>query len=371
MKKNLILSLFSIIPGLFFGCGSDDTAPDDKTDDGFFSEYESRSFEMGFSTWAYAPTTASVNDTYAFIGANADVYSEHLDLSVPWSAWMNDTALPSAFTNEIASRKSKRINGAKLAVSVSLLNSSRNELATDYDGTTPEYTALNNQAIEDAYLKHLEYIVNELNPDYLIMAIETNELLIHTPEKWDEYKLLMANIRTRIKAEFPSLPISESMTLHNFYEPIVDDPTTFINEIASYANSLDFAAISFYPFFKGLKTKEEFQDAFDLLHEKITKPIAFAETSHLSEDLTVESFDLFIAGNETEQKDYLETLLTNAQEENYLYVIWWAHRDYDELWETFPDEVKDLGKLWISTGILNEDGAEKEALDSWEAAFAK
>jgi hypothetical protein len=274
-------------------------------------------------------------------------------------------------TQKIISRKNRKIANAKLAVSVSFLNLSRDELATDYDGSTPTYTSLNDQAIEDAYFKHLEYITNELNPDYLIMAIETNELLIHTPEKWEEYKLLMANIRLRIKAEFPSLPISESMTLHNLYEPTVDNPSEYIDEITSYANSLDFAAISFYPFFRGLNSKSDFQDAFDFLHEKITKPIAFAETSHLSEDLTVDSFDLFISGNETEQKDYLETLLTNAQEQNYLYVIWWAHRDYNELWETFPEEAKDLGKLWISTGIVNEDGAEKEAVDSWRLAASK
>ena len=368
MKKTLILSFLAIATSTLLNCSSDNTP---EVESSFFSQYDNRNFEMGFSTWPYAPTVASVNNTYDFIEANTDVYSEHLDLSVPWDAWMNNTELPTAFTDEIISRKNRKIANAKLAVSVSFLNLSRDDIATEYDGSTPTYTALNDQAIEDAYFKHLVYITNELNPDYLIVAIEGNELLVHDPDKWEQYKLLMSNIRTRIKEEFPSMPISESMTLHNLYNPTVDSPNIYINEVVSYANSHDFVAISFYPFFKGLSTEEDFQNAFDFLHEKITKPIAFAETSHLSEDLTVDSFDLFIPGNEAEQKDYLETLLTNAQEENYLYVIWWAYRDYDELWETFPDEVKDLGKLWISTGILNEDGAEKEALESWEIAFKK
>jgi hypothetical protein len=67
----------------------------------------------------------------------------------------------------------------------------------------------------------------------------------------------------------------------------------------------------------------------------------------------------------------LESLLKNAQEHNYKYVIWWAHRDYNELWETFPKEVQDLGKLWISTGIINEDGTKKEAYSTWEMVFNK
>jgi len=217
----------------------------------------------------------------------------------------------------------------------------------------------------------LEYITNLLDPDYLIIAIEANELLVHTPEKWGAYKLLMAKIRERIKGQFPSLDISESVTLHNLYKPDVPNPEEYITEIVGYANSLDFVSISFYPFFKGLNTKEEFQEAFDFLHEKINKPIAFAETGHLSEDLTVQSFNLSILGNQNEQKEYMESLLVNAQQQNYKYVIWWAHRDYDQLWETFPEEVKDLGKLWISTGVINEDGSEKKAYASWKVAFSK
>jgi hypothetical protein len=134
---------------------------------------------------------------------------------------------------------------------------------------------------------------------------------------------------------------------------------------------LDFSAISFYPFFKGLKTKEDFQEAFDFMYSKLNRPIAFSETGHLSEDLKVDSYSLFIAGDQCEQKDYLEALLRNAQEHNYIYIIWWTHRDYDELWQTFPAEAKDLGKLWISTGIINGDGKEKKAYSSWKMALDK
>ncbi|MEM9834795.1 MAG: glycosyl hydrolase 53 family protein [Bacteroidota bacterium] len=368
--KRLFLASAVII--LLFGCEEEEeTTLDTGTSEGFFSEYSSRTFAMGFSTWAYAPTLESVDATYQFIGNNADIYSEHIDSNIPWRAWMNDLPLPQEFTDEIAGRAARKIPSVELTVSVSLLNSARDELAFDFDGTVPDYVALNDTKIEDAYFKHLEYITNQLNPDYLLIAIEVNELLLHAPEKWDAYKLLMANVRARIKQRFPSLGISESITLHNLYKPDVTNPEEFISEIVSYTNNLEFAAISFYPFFKGLKTNQEFQEAFDFLHQKINKPIAFAETSHLSEDLTVESFDLFIPGNESEQNNYLEALFTNAQKQNYEYIIWWAHRDYNELWETFPAEVQDLGKIWISTGIINEDGALKGAFSTWEMVTGK
>jgi hypothetical protein len=373
MKEQRVnLFLMGIFMIVSLSCNNEDDNPlADCENDVFFCEFNSRNFAMGFSTWPYAPTVESVEDTYEFIGGNADIYSEHIDSNIPWNAWMNNLSLPSEFIDDIASRASKKIPNAKLTVSVSLLNSSRDELAPDFDGTIPDYTAINDIEIEDAYFKHLQYITNQLNPDYLLIAIEVNELLKNAPEKWEGYKSLMANIRARIQQEFPSLEISESITLHNFYEPDVPNSEDFIAEIANYANSMDLVTISFYPFFKGLTTDEDFKRALDFLHEKIEKPIAIAETSHLSEDLSVESFDLFIAGNQSEQNDYLKTLLTQAQIHDYEYVIWWTHRDYDELWDTFPNEVKDLGKLWISTGIINENGAEKEAYASWKLVFGK
>ncbi|WP_430816720.1 glycosyl hydrolase 53 family protein [Carboxylicivirga sp. RSCT41] len=337
----------------------------------FFSQYSQRQFEMGFSTWIYAPEIEALNNTYRFIADNGDIYCEHIDNSIPWNALINDQTLPAEFTDEIESRVTRKIQEKKLLVSVSLLNIDRDDLASDFDGSIPEYFSLDDQHIEDAYYKHLAYIAQQLQPDYVNVAIEANELLINSPDKWNGYKRLMRSVRTRFKAEFPGIAISESMTLHNLYKPEVADAGKYIDEVTDYMNTLDFASISFYPFFKGLTSKSDFQKAFDFLHTHIDVPVAFSETSYLSEDLYLDNLKLSISGNEQEQDDYLQTLLCNAQERDYLYTIWWAHRDYDALWETFPDEVKEIGKLWLSTGIINEDGKEKQALSSWKKAYLK
>jgi len=225
--------------------------------------------------------------------------------------------------------------------------------------------------IEDAYFNHIQYLTDRFAPDYLIIAIEANELKMNSTEKWDDYKLLISNVKSRIRQEFPVLKISESITLHNLYQPEVSDPDDYINEIVSYANEMDFVAISFHPFFKGQHSKLDFQNAFDFLHENITRPIALAETNHLAEDLSVSAYDLSIEGSECEQNLYLETLITNAQEQNYEYIIWWVHRDFYELWLTFPEELKDIGKLWRNTGLLADDGSKRAAFSTWELVFNK
>ena len=326
---------------------------------------------MGFTTWSFGPDQQDVDGTYSFIENNSDIYAEHIDNKIPWTAWINDSPLPSEFTNEISGRVNKKIESNQLLLSVSLFNSNRDEIAEDFDGTIPSYINLDDIEIEEAYFKHINYLIDRLEPDFLVIAIEVNEFRLRAESKWSSYKILIQNVKSRIKELYPNLPISESISLHNLYEPDVTDLTNYINEITGYMNQMDFAAISFYPFFKNQHSKSEFQETFDFLHQNINRPIAFVESSHIAENLIVPNLSLSINGNETEQNSYLETLLLNAQEQNYEFIIWWAHRDFDELWETFPDELKDLGQLWRDSGLLDENGNQRLSMSTWSENLNK
>ena len=329
-----------------------------------------REFKMGFSTWPYGPEIFDVDSTYNFIKRNGDIYSEHLDDKIPWNSWINGTALPEEFINSISYKASKRTNDIELLLSVSLLNISRNELMVDFDGNFPEYENLNDQHIEDAYFNHLSYLIDALDPNYLVLAIEANQLLIHSELKWGEYKLLMANIRLRIKQTYPDLPISESMTLHDWQLVEPSYPAGYTQEIADYISNLDFAAISFYPFLEGFQSKTEFQGAFDFLHENVSIPIAFVETGNISEDLILTGLNYSIVGSRCAQQAYLEVLLLNSQQNAYLFDIWWTFADYDALWAIFPAESQELGSIWLNTGLINETGEAKPAYQLWQESFS-
>ena len=332
---------------------------------------ENRTFKMGFSTWPFGPELADVNETYAFVLNNGDIYSEHLDHKIPWEAWINGTDLPIDFVNEIDGKVAKKVNGLPVFLSVSFLNTARDNLMEDYSGAAITYSGLNDQIIEDAYFNHVSYLVDAFQPAYLVYSIESNELLNNSPELWDTFRLVMNAVRIRLKAKYPTLKMSESVTLHNWFEPTVDDATAYINEIKDLVSTMDFAAISFYPFFKGLNKQKAFQKAFDFLHEQTDLPIAFAETNHLANDLEIESFGLNIKSSEKEQVEYLKTLFLNAHQHNYAFVIWWAYRDFDKLWETFPPELMDLGKIWRDTGLQDENGNDRKAMKLWLEIFEK
>jgi hypothetical protein len=362
MKKLFLLLIFTYL----VGCSTESNPQDN-----FFSPYNQRNFQMGFTTWPYAATVQAVDDTYNFLAGNTDIYAEHIDHFIPWSAWINNTSLPPDFVSNIQSKANRKIPGKKLLLSIGLLNSSRDDLMEDYDGNIPAYNHLNDDHIIDAYYKHVHYLVEALQPDRLVIAIEINKLLLIDPPKWNEYKLLISEVKSRIKQEYPDLPISESIMLHVLLDAKQYNMDAYIDEIFAYSNNLDFTSVSFYPFSNNLHTASDFQQAFDFLHQNTTNPIAFVETGNISRRLIIPNMQVDIEGNETEQKLYLEKLCINAQEYNYDFIIWWTHRDYTALWETFPPEIRDLASTWLSTGLIHDNGTPKPAYDSWRIVFNK
>ncbi|MFK8044770.1 MAG: hypothetical protein AB8B72_04705 [Crocinitomicaceae bacterium] len=332
---------------------------------------DNRQFKMGFSTWPFGTTESNVTETYNFLEANGDVYSEHIDDKIPWQNWIGGSELPQEFVDGINYKLSKKPTNLPLLLSISFLNNGRSDIMEDRDGSIPNYVNLNDSAIQAAYFNHVCYMVDAFKPTYLLYAIESNELLNNTPEKWESFRALMDSIQFKLKEKYPNIEMAESVTLHNWYEPNVIDKENYVTEIDQVASNGDFTAISFYPFFKGLNSKNDFQKAFDFLHSKTSLPVAFVETNHIAEDLVVDGLNLNIESNEKEQNEYLEALLINAHTKNYKFIIWWAHRDYDALWETFPNEVKDLGKIWRDTGLQDEDGNDRASLKTWRQILAK
>jgi len=332
------------------------------------NEIDQRNFKMGFTTWPYNDQLGGQDTTYAFLRAQGDIYAEHIDDKIPWSAWIDSTALPQEFVNNIQGRKGRRINGNELLVSVSLFNNLRTDLAEDYNGSTPAYDSLNQPNLIDAYFKHLDYIITELQPDQMVLALEVNEILRNNPGVWPEYLKMINEIRPLIKNKYPNLPLSESVTLHN----LANASSTELQEVSHYINSNhDFASVSLHPHLGGLNDLTSYRQALQTLNANITLPIAVVETSALAEDLIVPNLSINIPADEQFQKALLEELLLNAHREHYQFIIWWCHRDYDSLWQTFPPSVKDLGQLWRDTGLLDEDGNERSGFAVWEEILSR
>ncbi|WP_421877223.1 hypothetical protein [Marinoscillum sp.] len=321
-----------------------------------------RTFNMGFSTWTYAQSPEARTNTYEFIGENGDIYSEQFDNHIPWFGLFDGRPLPEDAGRDINTRVENQIADNELVVSVSLFNPERNDLITAYNNQTPMYGSLSDQQIEDAYFNFLTAVLKDFsNVKYLVIAMEVNEFYLKQPDKWEGYKTLMSNLKPRVYELYPDLLISESISLHSLVD---SEDAEYVNEIFSYVNTMDFVAVSYYPFMHGVFSDMDIQADFDFLHENITAPIAFVETTQIAEDLELQEFTL--TADECTQKDYAQLLLSNAQEHDYQFVIWWAHKDYDELYDALPDDTKPLARLWRDTGLINGSDQERPAYREWK-----
>ena len=337
-----------------------------------------RGFLMGFTSWPYAATAEAVQGTYAFIGTNADLLVEHLDDGVPWAESLRNTPFPKAFQEKIEGRRKNRSPGTKLLLSLTPLNLGRNGLAECAgNGQRPPLPAelkgkpFNDPELVRAYANYCRRMVEFFQPDFLVTGIESNELLNNQPKAWNAYRELSRQVQGELRERFPRLPLSESVTLHKLLDRQNRGLAEYRKKIQEFVESHDFFAVSFYPFFLGLHQEEEFAEALDFLPTFTGKPIAITETGHPAEPLKIRAWNLDFPTDPKEQAAFVKVLLSRAQAHHYLFVTYWAARDFDELWKTFPDAVKDLGALWRDTGLIDEAGQPRPASATWKSWLAR
>jgi len=332
-----------------------------------FENQNSRSFKMGFTSWPYEFSSESSDDTYNFIKSNGDILTEHFDNYIPWKSLLSAGSLPKEFTDEIVYKSNQLEANIDMMLSISFLSGLRDGIAIDEDGDIPDFDNWSDESVYNAYSKHLIYMIEQFKPTHLVFGVEVNELYNKDQNRWQEYTQLANRIRNFLKENYPDILVSESITLHNLIANNLNED--YISDVITHTQQNDFTSVSFYPFLSGLSSIEEFQSAFDRLHELVNKPIAFVETGHIAEDLVNDFYNLNIASAPCEQRDYLKVLLQNAFVNDYLFVTWYAHRDYDALWEQFPASIKDIGQLWRDTGLLDEAGNKRPSYTLWKQIF--
>jgi hypothetical protein len=164
-----------------------------------------RRFYMGFTPWAYAGTPQAVAETYRFIRESADIITQHIE-GVPWTGALAGAPFPKGFMDNISQRKKNQPSSLKRVLAISPLNQGRNGLA-DYYGEK-EHMPLpkefkgkhfNDPAVKTAYLNYCHRMIEFFQPNYLIVGIESNELLKNTPAEWGNYVELSRYVYSQLK----------------------------------------------------------------------------------------------------------------------------------------------------------------------------
>lgn len=361
MRKYVLVLVCS---GLFMtACKKSDPAPDD-----------TRSFYMGTTPWPADFTVAEVDTAYRFINDHCDIVSQHFDDGIPYEEAYYNRPMPNVLLQDMQTRLSKTAAGKKVLLSVAALGLSRTAKA-DYYNNAPASDSIKtywrNLPFDDpkvvtVYVNYVSWLIGQLHPVYVNYGVESNSALFDATG-FAKYKSFLSQVYAQLKTKFPGLPF--------FVSFMVDETTEGYNNAAQLLPYTDYIGLSAYPYVTVSSSASGNTDPhlfpanyFERFANLSTaKPLAFAETGYIAQDLNVPSFSLHKQGTPTWQRDYLEQVMQFCNAHKAKLLIWFCSKDYDAGVNTLRSLglFQDLFLLWQDTGLKDEQGRARPAYNSW------
>ncbi|MBZ0275376.1 MAG: hypothetical protein K8I60_04495 [Anaerolineae bacterium] len=337
-----------------------------------------RHFHLGFTPFPYDISLEAVHYTYETIATNADMIVHHLDNGVPWVEALSGAPFSDHLMNDWDDRMARTPDGMTVFLTLTPISINRDGLAP-YRGTADDMPlpspwdsyAFNDPDVKTAFLNYVLRAVDFFHPDYLAIGIESNLLLNKAPEKWDAYLELHQYVYTEVKARYPDLPVMATLFGLSFLDGYRSednhaDQMAALDQIMPYS---DFFALSLYPYMSRYMTGPLPPTLFDALFSLSDKPLAISETGYPAQTFSLFNGTLTFESTPEKQAAYIESLLAEADARQMVFVNNFILRDYDALWEKIGGG--DLATVWRDTGLFDEDGSARLALDVWRAALAR
>lgn len=343
------------------------------------TDTKTRSFYMGTTTWPADLTAADVDTAYRFLYEHCDIISQHFDDGIPYEEVLTGTPWPSKMWQDIQFRASKSI-GKNVFLSVSALDLTRKAKAEYYQASTQDTsikTIWKNRAFDDSlviitYIKYIEELIRIFKPVMLNYAVESN-LLTWEPAGFNSYKSFLSAVYSKLKANHPELPI--------FLSVMVDESNASLQNASALMNWTDYLALSSYPYLtvsssNGGNTNPELfpSDYYNRFIDLApNKPLAFAETGYIAEDLTIPSASLTKRGQPDWQRKFLENVLELCDRKNALLFIWFCSKDYDKGIETIKNNglYQELFTYWRDIGLYDQQGQKRPSFFLWDDWFKR
>ncbi len=336
-----------------------------------------RAYHLGFTTFPYDISREAVDYTYDRLISDADLIAIHMDNGIPWKEALADEAFNKHIMEQWEQDRAHIPPGHAVYVAITPINSDRNTLATyrakEDDMPLPapwDGYAFNAPEVKQAYLNYVLRVIDYFQPDYLTVGIEVNLLMKNSPEKWAAYLELQQATYTEVKLQHPDLPVMVSMTAPELLDDFTDSDYAaqmqVLQDVLPYS---DYFALSLYPFMGAYLT--DYPDSMwdDLFALNPGKPIAIAETGFPAETLELPSFNLRFAADADKQAAFVADLLTQADEQDMVFIVNFILRDYDALWKKIGSI--EVFSIWRDTGLYDENGNPRPALTSWNTTLSR
>jgi len=356
------LHLLAAACGIVLAAGAaavpaDDSAPDD-----------TRTFYMGFQDVTWGDTQEAVDTTYAFLKEHTDIVCVQFNGGIPWEA-ADKGEYPEEMQQKWRERK-ERIGDKAIYLEIGPLNSGRTGMGGRGQGRLKS-KPFDDPEVLNAYKNFLHKMIEVFEPKYLGVGIEVNELYENTPGLWVSYFEMHKNVYKEMKARYPELPVTTTLTLHRLLAARDRGDQKQLDVMKEMLECTDYAGISYYPFVGDSHDFSAPTKSFDWLKEYLgERPMAFTEVAFPGEDIAWGG-ELRYAADLEKQKSWVQTLLEVCERDQVLFVIYWAHRDWDARWESAKDTMEEVWTAWRDIGLLAGDGEARPALEVWKQWLQK
>jgi hypothetical protein len=329
-----------------------------------------RPFLMGFTHWPADLNDEGVAIAKEYAHAHGDIVSVMFIGGIPWPEALDGKPFSKDVQNSLSYRPPA---GKKLFLSISPLNKDRRDLApywgdTDNQPLPPPWDnePLNSPRVKRAFLNFVLRAIENMQPDYLAIGVESNVLLSRDQAKWRQLKELHRDTYAAIKKAHKGLPVFfTTEVLH--YRRLTRDAkaTDQEKEVADLMRHSDLFAMSLYPHMSH-EVPKVIPANFLEFATRFKKGIAISESGMTSRTIELRSYNRVLYGSETEQMQFTELLLKTAARDNYEFVINFATTDSDKLVARLRPPLNDLARIWAYIGMQTSDRIPKPASAVWD-----
>ncbi len=368
MKNRLLLA--GILIMMLLSCRKDDNLPANDT----------RSFNMGVTPFPYDLGSEALTTSYNNALANSDMVLIHLDYGVPWQEALSGQPFPAEVNGTLAAAADMAVTH-KIMLTATPISLSRDSLAGYWNDAgshqplPPPWNSYNfaHPEVIAAYLNYCRRIIDQIKPAYFAYGIEANGSFLPNTAIFEQFLILADTVYHTLKTEYPNLPVFLTLQDQSFNK----NRQELLDMTAQLLPYTDMIAVSTYPFWLFDKPGQDANpdllpsDWLDYMHNLAPdKPFGISETGYIAEDLDLHEIGINIKGTPDWQAAYATRLLGKANELDAQFVMWFVYRDYDMLYNRFPNAPFAL-RIWKDNGLEDGAGNKRPAHAIWQEWLAK
>lgn len=320
-----------------------------------------RPFMMGFSSLPRALNSESYGEAIDFAAENGDIVL--IQRTLPWSDFIPGSGV-SDETRKSTAAERDAIAGRDVSLFFAI---DVTDGATGRDRLAGLPVSLQGKDFSDpdvrrAFIAYAEYVALNYKPDYLALGVEMNLYYEKNKDSFEHFETLYAQAYDAVKAKSPDTQVTVTFQYEDLQGLLPRDDPHFASWelIDAFEERLDFLAISTYPSFAFSSAAAIPDDYYRQLRAFTDKPIAIAEMGYSS----AAGEGGLNSGTEAEQSLFVRRILTEAEEMDMAFAVWFA------IWD--PAFARDTAfAAFQNIGLRREDDGEKPAWRDWAEVAAR